>query len=77
MVYRFLERGRCMEASFDDTRAAFDRACEDLETETAAPLEIVRAGETVFSSFDIYTLCDGYFEWRRGTAPHPLGEVRR
>ena len=73
-VYRFLKLGKLHELPFGSIRDAFDRACEDLESEDAMPIEITGGSEVLFSSFDIYTLCDTYFDWKAGRASHPLSD---
>ena len=71
-VYRYLRLGRPHETRFLALRQAFDRACDDLETEDAMPIEIANDEEIVFSSFDLYTMCDPYFDWKAGRGAHPL-----
>lgn len=73
VIYRFLRLSELVEEVHTDVRLAFDRACEHLVDESAAPLEIVRGSEVVLDSYDIYGLCECYDDWRDGEGVHPLG----
>jgi hypothetical protein len=70
--YRFLCHAAQGELLFPGVRDAFDRACLDLERESAAPLEIWDGESLVFT---LGTLCELLYDWqswRSGQAKHPL-----
>ena len=71
VVYRFLQFAEAREEWFADVRRAFERACEHLQDESAAPLEIVEGEELVMDSFDLYGLCACYDDWQAGRGAHP------
>jgi len=72
VVYRFLRLAQQEEEEFTELRTAFDRACEHLEAESAAPLEIVQGEDVLLDAFDLYGLCECYYDWKDGQAQHPL-----
>ena len=73
VVYRFLRLAEPQEEWFSDVRRAFERACEHLQDDSAAPLEIIQDEELVMDSFDLYGLCACYDDWQAGVGAHPLG----
>ena len=72
VIYRFLRLSELVEEVHADVRLAFDRACEHLVDESAAPLEIVRGSEVVLDSYDIYGMCECAVDWKDDEALHPL-----
>jgi hypothetical protein len=73
VTYRYLRLAREHELEFDDVRAAFDRACEHLTEEAAAPLEILDArGQVVVSLGELCELSEVWVAWRQGHGSHPL-----
>jgi hypothetical protein len=72
-VYRFIRSAQTFEMSLLTLRDAFDRACADLDQDSAAPLEI-RDGEkdVVYTLGDLCELYIDWCAWRKGDGPHPV-----
>ena len=73
ILYRFLRMTQEVQEEFAELRSAFDLACEHIEDESAAPLEIVQGEEVLLDAFDLYGLCECYYDFKAGHGHHPLG----
>jgi hypothetical protein len=74
VVYRYLQRAQTFEIELEGIRIAFDQACNDIELDRAAPLEIRVAGEVVYTLGDLCELLPDWLDWRDGLASHPVRE---